>query len=140
MAYSITAHKCQGETLEEVIIDFGSDKNRRNKNFICTGSFYVALTRVKEGSKVYLKSFDKSFIKVNQVIEEKVDAMRKYRKYTCKKIYLDEKIFKVENSEIKIGYLNINGLDDGSHAFYLNADHNLRYLDFLVLAETKLNL
>ena len=109
------------------------------KNYICPGSFYVALTRVREGKKVFLRSFDKSFIKVNQSIEEKVDAMKKYRKYIFKKIYLDDKIFKVENNEIKIGYLNINGLDDGSHAFYLNADHNLKCLDILVLAETKLN-
>ena len=27
---------------------------------------------------------------------------------------------------------------DGNHAHYLNADHNLKNLDFLVLAETKL--
>ena len=51
------------------------------------------------------------------------------------KIYLDEKIF----SEIKSGYLNINGLIDGNHAEYLNADHNLNNLDILVLAETKLD-
>ena len=33
---------------EEVIIDFGPDKERGIKNFICPGSFYVALTRVRE--------------------------------------------------------------------------------------------
>ena len=99
----------------------------------------MALTRVKLGSKVFLKSFDESYIKVNKSIEEKVDAMRKFRNYNFKKIYLDEQVFESEDGELKAGYLNINGLMDGTHAEYLNADLNLRNLDILVLAETKLD-
>ena len=97
------------------------------------------MTRVREGSKVFLKSFDKSYIQVNKSIENKIEAMKKLRPYRFKKIYLDDKIFKTDNSEIKAGYLNINGLVDGNHAEYLNADHNLKNLDILVLAETKLD-
>ena len=138
LAYAITAHKCQGETLEEVIIDFGPDKAYNIKNYICPGSFYVSLTRVREGCKVFLKSFDRSYIQVNKKIEEKVDAMIKYRSYIFKKIYLDQKIFKIDDSEIKIGYLNINGLLKGNHSQYFNADRNLSNLDIIVLAETKL--
>ena len=138
LAYGLTAHKCQGETLDEVIIDFGVDVDRKIRNYICPGSFYVALTRVREGCKVFLKSFDKSYIQVNEIIEEKVNAMRKFRPYLLKKVYLDEKIFETDDAEIKVGYLNINGLSDGSHSAYLNSDHNLRNLDLLVLSETKL--
>ena len=93
LAYAVTAHKCQGETLDEVIIDFGTDKVNNIKNYICPGSFYVALTRVREGTKVFLKSYDKSYIQVNKKIEDKINAMIKYRSYKFKKIYLDEKIF-----------------------------------------------
>ena len=141
LAYAITAHKCQGETLEEVIIDFGPEVVNKIKvrNYICTGSFYVALTRVRMGIKVFLRSFDKSYILANKSIEEKVEAMRKFRQYNFKKIYLDERIFEIEGAEIKLGYLNINGLMVGNHAEYLNEDHNLKHLDILVLAETKLN-
>ena len=138
LAFALTAHKCQGETLDEVIIDFGVDKDRKIKNYICPGSFYVALTRVREGCKVFLKGFDQSYILANKDIEEKVNAMRKFRPYLMKKIYLDEQIFETNDLEIKVGYLNINGLTDGNHSNYLNADHNLRNLDLLVLAETKL--
>ena len=139
LAYALTAHKCQGETLEEVIIDFGPDKERGIKNFICPGSFYVALTRVREGKKVFLRSFDKSYIEVNEKIEEKINAMRKFNSYKLKKIYLDENIFENSGSEVKIGYLNINGLLDGGHAEYLNEDKNLLNLDLLAISETKLD-
>ena len=139
LAYALTAHKCQGQTLDEVVIDFGADTKNKIKNFICSGSFYVALTRVREGCKVFLKSFDKSYIKANTEIEEKVNAMRKFRPYLMKKVYLNEQIFKNNGNEYKIGYLNINGLSVGNHAQYLDSDHNLRNLDILVLSETKLD-
>ena len=51
---------------------------------------------------------------------------------------MDDEAFVNENQEIKLGYLNINGLLDGGHAEYLNADMNLKYLDILILSETKL--
>ena len=105
---------------------------------MCAGSFYVALTRIRGGENVYLKSFDKYYIKVNRKIEEMINAMIKYRHYEFKKIYLDQKIFVVDESEVKVGYLNINGLMEGNHAHYFNADRNLSHLDFIVLAETKL--
>ena len=139
LAYALTAHKCQGETLDEVIIDFGPDKKRGIKNFICPGSFYVALTRVREGRNVFLRSFDKSYIEVNEKIENKISAMRKFNSHKFKKIYLDENIFENGKTEVKVGYLNINGLIDGGHAEYLNEDKNLINLDLLCLAETKLD-
>ena len=101
LAYAMTAHKCQGETLDQVIIDFGPNLELKIKNYICPGSFYVALTRVRDGNAVFLKSFDRSYIQVNRSIEEKIEAMKKFRPYNFKKVYLDDKIFKSENSEVK---------------------------------------
>ena len=103
------------------------------------GNNEEAFFRPKAGCKVYLKSFDRSYIQVNKAIEEKVNAMRKFRPYLLKKIYLDEQIFEADDCEVKVGYLNINGLSDGNHSKYLNSDHNLMNLDILVLAETKLD-
>ena len=68
----------------------------------------------------FLKSFDRSYIKVDPTIEEKVNAMRKFRPYLFKKFYPDEKVFENDGKEIKIGYLNINGLRAGNHAKYFN--------------------
>ena len=125
-------------TLEEVIIDYGSDKEKKIPNFLQFGSFYVALTRVKNGEKVFLKSWDPSFIVKNETLSTKVDAFCQLNKYKMKKIYLDEQVFQNEELEVKVGYHNINGLMDAMHGEYLNQDRNLRDLDLLVVAETKL--
>ena len=55
-----------------------------------------------------------------------------------RKIYLEDRLLEDESTEIKCGFLNINGLLDGNHADYLNEDKNLINLDILVLGETKL--
>ena len=138
LSYAITAHKSQGWTLDEVIIDFGSEENIKMKPFIIGGSFYTALTRARNRHSVFLKSFDISYIQVTPKIEEKVETMIKYQPYLFKKIHLTEQVFNFEPGEIKCGYLNINGLLMENHIEYLNADKNLVNLDFLVLAETKL--
>ena len=60
LAYAMTAHKCQGSTLDEVIVDFrGIGKDT---GYIDKGSFYVAITRVTAGSKLYLRSFERKHI------------------------------------------------------------------------------
>ena len=138
LAYAVTAHKCQGLTLDEVIIDFGPEPDLKIKAFIIAGSFYVALTRVRLGKNVYLKSFDVSYIQVNEAIEKKIEAMIACRSYVFKKVYLDNEVFETSSKEIKVGYLNINGLLEGCHLNYFDADKNLLNVDLMVLAETKL--
>ena len=58
--------------------------------------------------------------------------------YNLFKVYLDQDIYLKHGEEVKIGYLNINGVMDANHGSYLNNDKNLLNLDMLVLAETKL--
>ena len=120
------------------MVDFGADKKKKIKNYIVEGSFYVAITRVRSGTKLFLKSFERSYIKTNHEIKGKIIAMRKFKPYIKKKIYLDEEVFNDPASEIKIGYLNINGVESESHTHYLNHDHNMKNLNILVLSETKI--
>ena len=137
LAYAITAHKSQGESLEEVSIDFTPDVKGK-KPYIIAGSFYVAITRATTAENVYLKDFDPSYIKVDASIAEKIDTMRKVKPYQFKKIYNEDEVFIENDKEMKIGYLNINGVLDAEHFVYLNSDKNLLNLDLIVLAETKL--
>ena len=104
------------------------------------GSFYVALTRVKEGKDVYLKTFEESHITFNSKTEEKIDAMRKFKGYKFRKIYLTDAIFKENYDEIKLGYFNMRGFLESNHAKYLDHDHNLLNLHILVISETWLTL
>ncbi|HIF60881.1 MAG TPA: hypothetical protein EYQ26_15580 [Rhodospirillales bacterium] len=134
LAYAMTVHKCQGQTMDEVIIDFDRDEN--SKAFITYGSFYVAITRVTNGSKLWLRNFDIAFIKTDPLISYNINTMRDHYPYIMKKRYLREDIFTEES--VKVGYLNINGLLTGYHAEYVNGDYNLQNLDLLALAETHL--
>jgi hypothetical protein len=134
LAYAITAYKCQGETLEEVVIDFSHEPGERGN--IQWGSFYVALTRVKEGKNVYLKNFCKSYITFNEKVERKIEAMKKFKPYQFKKIYLSEAVFKDSSEEVKLGYFNIRGFLESNHAEYIDHDMNLLNLHFLVISET----
>ena len=140
LGYAIRAHKAQGATLKEVVIDFTPDvvDNKTKNPFIIEGSFYVAITRCKNSEHVYLKDFDSSYIKVKKGIAEKVEDMRKTRPYKMYKVFNKAEVFQNSNSEMKIGYLNINGLLDADHYQSLNNDRNLLNLDLLVIAETKL--
>ena len=137
LSYASTAHKCQGDTLEEVIIDF--DHTPADIKSVPCGSFYVALTRVKDGNSVYLKSFEEKYITFNKRVEEKIKAMRIQKPYIFKKIYIFDQIFEDPTDDLKFGYLNINGLMKSNHAEYMDSDLNLLHLDCLVLTETWLN-
>ena len=138
LSYAITSYKCQGDTLEEVIIDFDSEPgNMRN---IPYGSFYVALTRVKEGKNVYLRSFSENFITNNKRVEEKIQAMRMFKSYEFKKVYVIDSIYEDDSDQLKIGYFNISGFMQSNHAAYLDKDINLLNLDYLVVSETWLSL
>ena len=121
--------------MQKVIVDFRGSGPR--KPYIDNASFYTAITRVSNGSNLFLRSFKKSFIKNNPAVEFEINRMRTLRNVKYRKVYLREQIF-VDNNEIKVGYLNIHGLIDGYHAEYLNGDHNLQKLDLIAIAETHL--
>ena len=121
--------------MDKVIIDFRGSGSRGAH--IDVSSFYTAITRVKNGNNLYLRSFKKSFIRNNPAVELEINRMRLLRSVKCKKVFLKEQIFE-DNREVKIGYLNIRSLCDAFHAQYLNGDRNLLNLDLLALSETHL--
>ena len=116
-----------------MIIDFSSKHSR-----ISAGSFYTALSRVKNGESVYLKSFEPHFIKANPAVESKLRAMETFSPYITKKIYLEEEIFLKGTNEIKIGYINTNDIFASKSISYLNNNSNLLNLDLLTVSDTRL--
>ena len=135
LCYAITVHKSQGQTLEEVIIDFsGKPKSGMKKE----GAFYTAMSRVRSGQDLYLRDFSPDYIKAHDFVETKLKAMKICSPYNFKKICLDIPIFKDPEDELKIGYININSVLEGQSDELLNQDENLLALDFLVVADTRL--
>jgi hypothetical protein len=134
LAYAITSHKAQGLTLDEVIIDFENDPPTSKKR-APAGSFYVA---------VYLKYFDKTqMVVADDKVKKELDNLDTIRKYTMSKYFLNDPVFtdhmSTNDQEVKLVYLNINGLLHGDHNIDLNSDLNLLNSHILCLSETKLS-
>ena len=132
LCYAVTAHKSQGQTLEEVLIDFSGEPRINN------GSFYTAISRVKYGNNLYLKDFKSTYVKANPEVEKKMEAMKLFKSYNFKKTYNYESIFIDDTGEIKLGYININDVLTAKSMDFLNEDTNLLRLDFLIVSDTRL--
>ena len=141
LAYATTAHKAQGMTVDNVIIDFTVDGKEPAKVFC--GSFYVAITRARRLEKVFLKAFHDSMIKTDKSVAKEMDRMHRNAKYEFSKRYLRDNVFEEPPPgcflrELKLVYLNINGLMDSDHIEDLRNDKNLLHADVICIAETKL--
>ena len=130
LAYAITAHKSQGDTVEKCIVDFDDRYN-------VFGMFYVAITRIKSKLNLYLRRFKETFIQCYDKLKYELETMVQTKQYMMKKLYCNEPVFKSE--DLRVGYLNINGLVMAGHYQYINTDHNLLCLDILALGETHLS-
>ena len=138
LAYAITAHKCQGLTLSDVIIDFSDEKKRKTPT--SAGIFYVAATRVKNLSSLYLNSFHRSMIVYSKVVASELERLRNHARYTFYKEPLASNMLnRGHNEEVRIVYLNINGLLLANHLDSLNHDKNLKAADIICIAESKLD-
>ena len=126
-------HKSQGQTLDEVLIDFTDERN------IIEGSFYTAMSRVKYGDNLYLRDFKVEWIKGNQEAESQVEKMKLCQCHAFKKINNSETIFNEALDELKIGYININDLATSRSIELINNDKNMTALDYLAIADTRLS-
>ena len=93
---------------------------------------------MKYGKNLYLKDFKSLYIKANPDVEKKMDAMKLFKSYQFKKTYNYEKIFNSNEEEIKLGYINIDNIFCANSIDLLNKDINLLSLDFLIVADTRL--
>ena len=118
--------------MEEVIIDFGPRPR------IQFGLFYTSISRVKSGDSLFIKNFNPDYIQANPKVEERLTTMKTLYPYKFKKVRLDDKIF-ISDDELKLGYINIRSLLEGRSMEFLNNDQNLRCLNYLVIADTRLD-
>ena len=99
LAWAVTIHKCQGLTLEKVVVDMKGAKRFNN------GQAYVAFSRVKSMHGLHILNFDESGIKTHSAV---TDAMAELHNKPLP-IPPFPKFNKSElASEITIGHINIH--------------------------------
>ena len=81
------------------------------------------------------RDFKSEYVKVSTHVQEEIERLKKHGKYIMLKTFLYDKVFKDEK-ELKIGYLNINGLERANHIQDFDNDKNLLHLDCIILSET----
>ena len=63
LAWAMSIHKCQGQTLDAVELDIGS-------NIFECGQTYVAMSRVKSLDGLYLSAFDETKIRSHPKVKQ----------------------------------------------------------------------
>ena len=66
-------------------------------------------------------------------------SMMVFSPHQFKQVYLDQDLFINPSKEMKIGYININGLYNAESCSMINNDFNLLQLDILQIADTRLS-
>merc|ERR1712002_1046788 len=137
LGYAITCHASQGITKERVIIDYTETRPKH-------ALFSVPFSRGRTLDGIFLKSFKKQYVYCDPKVLNEYDRLEKTARYQYSNTYLydnwltnpstKEPSFK----EIKMSYLNINGLVDCDHLECLRSDINLMSSDVICIAETKI--
>ena len=96
------------------------------------------MTRVKKGCHFHLIDFKPEYIQANKEVEKKMKSMMMYSPHQFKQVYLNQELFINPAAEIKIGYININGLYSAGSCSMINNDFNLLQFDVLQIADTRL--
>ena len=119
-------------TLKNCIIDF----KRSSKRAVQCGAFYTAITRVKSLKNIFLRNFEQSHIKTDSGVLEEIERLKTVP-YQFVKPYLKDPVFLNCDNELKVTYLNTNGII--SHLEDIKADYNLLRSDVLCFSETKIS-
>merc|ERR1711889_30647 len=137
LGYAITCHASQGITKERVIIDYTGNRQKH-------ALFSVPFSRGKTLDGIFLKSFKKQYVYCDPHVLNEYDRLEKTAMYQFSNTYLyDNWLINASTKEpsfeeIKMSYLNINGLLHSDHLECLRSDINLMSSDIICIAETKL--
>ena len=137
LAYAITCYASQGITKERVIINYTANRQKH-------ALFSVPFSRAKTLDGIFLKSFKKQYVYCDPQVLNEYDRLEKTAMYQFSNTYLyDNWLINASTKEpsfeeIKMSYLNINGLLHSDHLECLRSDINLMSSDIICIAETKL--
>ena len=126
LAWAVTIHKCQGLTLQNIVVDM---KGRFNR-----GQAYVAFSRVKSIQGLYITNFNQSAIKTDSTVTEVMDELR-----TKQLPVIHNPQFRTvyQSSAITVGHLNIHYFLEKQKDL-INEFNVLKNIDIMCFTETHL--
>jgi hypothetical protein len=126
IAFAITIHKCQGQTLESVVVSL--------KGCFGPGQAYVAFSRCKSLSGLQITDFNDKCVKINRQGLAAVDLMRAENCFTTPHgLWLHS----CSKTEIRLSILNTRSLY--KHAESIKSSIYLSVSDVMVFTESRLH-
>ena len=122
LAAAKTVHKAQGCTLESAVLGLGKKK--------IDHLYYVALSRVKHLSSVFLLNFDPNCIKVSDAVVEEMNRLR-----TFSQVHISiPLLYNTSENVFKIIFHNCRSLK--KHIADVRADSNMLAANIIAFGET----
>ena len=101
LAWAITIHKCQGLTLDKIVVNM-----HKSKSVFRQGQAYVAFSRVKSLDGLYITNFDPDGIKTNKMLS---DVMREMEQNQLL-MDMQPRFLTLEDEWVTVGHLNVRYL------------------------------
>ena len=124
VAFSLTIHKCQGQTLDAVVVSL--------KGYFGPGQAYVAMSRCKTLEGLHFTQFDSKCIKVNQSGLRALQSMKQERP-----LPVPHNIWLQATSVIRLALLNTRSLE--KHVETIISNIYMAASDIAVFTESRLN-
>ena len=119
-----TIHRCQGDTLNEAVVDLPSSSREH--------MHYVALSRVRNSSKLHILNMNEKKICVSQKVQEEMLRLREKSLLTCVPCLYNTN----QHSGIKVLFHNVRSLH--LHFDDVACDYNVQAADVNIFVETRL--
>ena len=126
LAWAVTIHKCQGLTMDEIVVDMTPKKGQ-----YISGQAYVAFSRVKELNKLHIINYTHEKIRVSKNVAAEMDRLR--RKPVPR---LPEINVHAHTSCVSILHISVGGLQAKKED--VMEEHLFQKVDIISLNETHL--
>ena len=117
-------YKAQGDTIDKLVVDFACRRAR-------AGLHYIALSRVRNLSDLYIRNFNESKIKTSNKVLSEMDHLRRQLIKLC----LDF-LYNFQCTTFKILFHNVRSLH--LHTNDIHSDFNVKAADIAIFVETGL--
>ena len=127
LSWAVTIHKCQGLTLDQIVIDMSPNKGK-----YYPGQAYVGFSRVKTLDGLHVINYTQSQIKISPNVEEEMERLRQ----NCLP-QLPTNLFESDPGHIKLLHINIRNVH--RKPFDMKCNNLLKLVDIICINETHLS-